>query len=127
MIIASDGDFPMGESEIWTFIYQPRKLTDLPEDGRDNPGGPGRRDTVIRTTGSGGTGGRLGGFEFKPRQGAITTFLNEKGRDRGVTLIDKDALQLGPRLVDFDEIRDKLKPSVPPALLKELLRSCSGE
>ncbi len=122
MIVASDGDFPMGESEIWTFAYKPRTLTDFPRDDDDtgNEGG-GRRDTVVIRS----AGGEL--VDFKPRPGAITTFTDAIGRQRGITLINRELLIDDPIRVSIDIVRDRLKPSIPPALLKELLRSCSGE
>lgn len=129
MITASDGDFPMGQSEIWSFTYQPVTLGDRPDEDTPNRGG---RDTVPRSYDNGGFVGGLVDMEiydFKPKQGAIVGFLNEKGRDRGVTLTDinTDISADKLKLIDANKIRDLLPPTIPPALLKELLRSCGGE
>lgn len=120
-IIASEGDFPMGESEIWSFIYKPRTEPDIGDDGRDDRG-RGGRDTTGRSDPDPG-----GGFEFTRRKGSILTFLDPIGRKRGVSLINEQALRPGVTRVDIDEITKKVKLAIPPALLQELLRSCSGE
>lgn len=42
-------------------------------------------------------------------------------------MVDRDFAIKDLTVVDFDKIRDLMPPTIPPALLKELLRSCNGE
>jgi hypothetical protein len=122
-VVASEGDFPMGESEIWDFTFLPRKNVDLSDDDGDRDGGTERK-------GEGGLGGPITGFDFKQKPGSIVTFPDAKGRSRGIAILDytgKVSLIDDRIRFNYEDLIGKLTPTIPPALLKELLRTCSGD
>lgn len=119
-VVATDGAFPLGESEIWEFTYIPRKLSD----GFDGDRGG---DTIIPLKGS---NPGLNPAGFTPNVPKTKTFLDPKGHQRGVVMVDIGERQVTPGLLTpllVDEIHQKIKPAIPSALLEELLRSCNGD
>jgi hypothetical protein len=114
-VTAADGDFPLGESEIWWFTYTPRKNEGLGDDRSGDPTGKP-------------TGGKLTGTGISTR--GTNLFLDSAAHRRGVAVqtFATDAGRIRPLTgIEFDRVADKVKFIVPPALLKELLRSCQGE
>ncbi|MEP7217779.1 MAG: hypothetical protein ABI876_02620 [Bacteroidota bacterium] len=113
-VSASDGDFPLGESEIWWFAYQPRKLD--ADGGTDfDPLSGGLKNRVFIDS------------AFHGKKILTPTML--KTFDRGVSLIGltEKATDFGIVRGNIDSLIVGLKPTIPPAILKELLHSCDGQ
>lgn len=107
-VMASDAGFPLGESEIWWFTYNPPKIVV----GTDGPG-TGR---PIGDSGGGGTGGRdSSGWPFR--------FI-----DKGIHIVDlgdQESPYQAYRIPGLEAVLE-LDLAVPPSILDAMLTPCLG-
>jgi|GEM_PF-2748671 len=124
MVTAADGDFPMGESEIWEFDYARRKITDFRDPGT-NPRDPVIvRDPRINVDVASDTTVRKGTglIVFTPPNRGVQLF-NPTG-DVKTVFASPDLLKVPP-IVPQAVVDQLTKKNEMKQVLNELLRSCN--